>query len=62
MTMFSWTTKTAKLTAPDRLTLALAAALALTGCGGSGNATAGTNHHGRAGQPGTASHAAGKGP
>jgi len=37
MTMFSWTTKTAKRTAGPAI-LALAA-LALTGCGGTGNAT-----------------------
>lgn len=41
MTMFSWTTKTAKLTAAPAI-MALAAALALTGCGGSGTATAGS--------------------
>ena len=41
MTMFSWTTKTAKLTAAPAI-LALAATLALTGCGGSGTAAAGS--------------------
>ncbi|MCZ9880705.1 ABC transporter substrate-binding protein [Arthrobacter sp. B2a2-09] len=39
MTMFSWTTKTAKRTAAPAI-LVLAASLALTGCGGSTNAAA----------------------